>query len=96
MVRARRAAGPLPGLLLRSVRNVAPGKLMMCASFRLPRAVAEARVASVTCPLAHELAAAAATGGSVLADAGAGAGAAGADADADAEPAAKRPRATEA
>jgi len=53
--RARRAGAALPGLLVRCVRNVAPGKLMMCASFELPAAVANAPEPSVRGPLDAEL-----------------------------------------
>lgn len=34
--------GPLPDIMIRSIRNVAPGKLMMCASFTVPMGVAMA------------------------------------------------------
>jgi hypothetical protein len=95
VLRARRAAGPLPGLLLRSVRNVAPGKLLMCASFRLPRTVAEARDASVSGPLAAETAAASAATAAAEVDAGGAEAGAVAEAEAGAAPAPKRARAGE-
>ena len=46
--------GSLPGLLIRCIRNVAPGKLNLCASFALPISVALAAPV-VTGPLSAEL-----------------------------------------
>jgi tRNA (guanine37-N1)-methyltransferase len=49
----RQNGGSLPGLLIRCIRNVAPGKLNLCASFSLPLSVACADPI-VTGPLASE------------------------------------------
>jgi hypothetical protein len=50
----RSNGGSLPGLLIRCIRNVAPGKLNLCASFTLPMSVALAAPV-VTGPLSSEL-----------------------------------------